>query len=200
MKKSSFWFHNSKFYPTLEVFVKEHAGTLTNNSQVKPNYKNLDAKKNEDEIENFEVENTTSDMVTNPKTENSNKKFKIEIEKDEFDESEEEKQYNLIKFVQKQQEELCKNNNFIANESITENQNVNGLDLSLSASSSSLLTAFSKLSSSSNTMHSTKVSSIDFEKGSSSTESSINLNSDLEMEVASTLVDMKFFAVRNQPH
>ncbi len=165
LKKSNFWFHNSSYYSDLRALVE--------NCTVPASAYTRHPVQDEEEHEN-------NAMV---ELKNSNKKFKIEskvTDSEDWEESEEEKQNNLIKFVQLQQEELCKKNkDFNDIEGASADQ---GQSLDLSASSNSLLSAFSKLSS--KNVH----SSNEF-----STESSLSLNSDLEMEVASTLVGMKFF-------
>jgi len=164
LRKSSFWFHNSRYYSNLREALVEDCDTPSASATYIQSPGRYD-----------ETENTNT-------IENLSKKFKIESAKDavsdDSEESEEEKQNSLIKFVQLQQEELCKKNkDFGANEGSVNSTPGNTLDLS--GSSNSLLTAFSRLSS--------KISV------NSSNELEKSLNSDLEMEVASTLVGMKFF-------
>lgn len=196
LKKSSFWFHNSKFYSNLNNQISENSieymSSIKKQSTNDFEFEDVVEKKflsNEEEEETLHSVNIQEGQ--------SNKKIKIEDQNeptlnDEF-ESEEVKQRNLIKFVQNQQEQLCKTN-------IMTQYVVKPLDVSLSSSASSLSSAFSLLSATSPTvsLQSSQISSLNESDKNSSTASSISLNSDLEIEVASTLVDMKFLGARVQ--
>ena len=105
------------------------------------------------------------------------KKHKLETNENSFGDYLNEYNENLLEFVQKQQEKVC---NSIKSE----------LDerIDLSASSSSLSSAFSCLSSDDSGVKRLRIDEDKSDK--------LNLSSDLEMEVASTLVDMKRFASR----
>ena len=175
LKKSSFWSQNSRHYPNLTALIAE-----TENNSVNPSSTSsstLSLLSNNFNSKNLNKKLKIDEMYEEEQRENEESKEKDDSEEESS--SEEEKQRNLIRFVQRQQEELSrKNKNFT--ETITTtidktkmaiHNNSSSLDLSLS--SSSLLSAFSKLTS-------------------SLSSNAVNLNSDLEMEVASTLVGMKF--------
>ena len=191
LKKSSFWFHNCQFYSNLNNYISENTTEYTKKS-------NNNSNEFDDEVENKFLRNEQATLNK------SNKKIKIDLINkpehdespliDDLEESEEDKQDELLKFVQKQQEELCKTNKMIVNDA-------QSLDVSLSSSASSLLSAFSLLSAASLPTQITsnkKTFSSNDSDNNSSTQSSLSLNSDLEMEVASTLVDMKFLGSRCQ--
>lgn len=130
-------------------------------------------------VNNFDSSDIKSSHHGHYESVNINKKHKLEANENSFGDYLNEYNENLLEFVQKQQEKLC---NSIKSE----------LDerIDLSASSSSLSSAFSSLSSDDSGV---KRLRIDEEKS-----DKLNLSSDLEMEVASTLVDMKRFASRNK--
>lgn len=264
LKKSSFWFHNSKNYPNLNEYVVNFSLETTNESTPiridDHHFKNSTnlARKNS----NKKLKLSANDLLIKPiknkhlTTNNNNNNTKSDDESDNDnddddddddnndlnDQSEEEKQLNLFKFVQKQQEELCKKNyspnssfdsNYSSrnnNESLKIRQDLDSndlaaaavlassacsssasspkhnnkpksiVDLSLSSSSSSLSSAFSLLSShftSSNQSNELEQHCQNKQQQQQEISSSACLNSDLEMEVASTLVGMKFFARKN---
>jgi len=263
LKKSSFWFHNSKNYPNLNEYVVNFSLEATNESTPiridDHHFKNSTnlARKNS----NKKLKLSANDLLikpiknkhltTNNNNNNNNTKSDDESDNDNDDDddydnndlndqSEEEKQLNLFKFVQKQQEELCKKNyspnssfdsnysNKNINESLKIRQDLDSndlaaaavlassacsssasspkhnkkpksiVDLSLSSSSSSLSSAFSLLSSHFTSSNQSNELEKDCQKKQQQEiSSSACLNSDLEMEVASTLVGMKFFARKN---
>jgi len=254
LKKSSFWFHNSKSYPSLNEYITnfalngvnlgssyipdETSSQLINDHFIKCCNSTDLQKKNY----NKKLKVSSSDLfkyrMNNSKiTKLDNKHESEKEEQEEEEEDEQEKQINLIQFVQQQQEQLRRNNyspnssfdsncseiingsfglgkktnNFDSNDlaaaavlastalspSLKKPIESNKLDLSLSSSSSSLSSAFSLLSSSSpshsnNFNEQTDPITLKQEELSTTCINSINLNSDLEMEVASTLVGMKF--------
>ena len=185
LQKSSFWFHNSKYYSNLNTFINEYTNKLAAGFRTH----------SDDETENILRQEFEKCLKTKKCTlaEKSslvygNKKLKTttassernRVADEELD-SEEDKQ-NLFKFVQKQQEEL---NLINCQSSYIQSDTRGSLDLSLSSSSSSLSSAFSMLAS-------TRVS-MEHDKNQAAVDAAaLKLNSDLEMEVASALVDMKF--------
>jgi len=232
LKKSSFWFHNSKYYSNLNDYVLN----FTHNSldQADPARHPGDTLIRKNHSKKLKISGSDSKLKQH-KNEQLNEQFQ-----DYEEESEEEKQFNLIKFVQQQQEQLCKNKyspNSSFDSNCSESNNTTGfkirrdldsndlaaaallastassaspqqkskLDLSLSSSSSSLSSAFSLLSSSSSIpspvsrteetdCHHSGSKTVKLDEKEELNAALINLNSDLEMEVASTLVGMKFFA------
>jgi hypothetical protein len=131
LKKSSFWFHNSKNYPNLNEYVVNFSLEATNESTPiridDHHFKNSTnlARKNS----NKKLKLSANDLLIKPiknkhlTTNNNNNNTKSDDESDNDndddddddnndlnDQSEEEKQLNLFKFVQKQQEELRKKN------------------------------------------------------------------------------------------
>ena len=177
LKKSSFWFHNSKYYPNLSKFVSNYS------------------------IENNMVDNIENEVkFVTKRGRGMSKRLKIEKEINKLNSedenmSEEEKQNNLIEFVQEQQDEIL-NKNATYYENHNRSSDNNKFDLSLS--SSSLSSAFSQLSACSSTLSplsSSSSSSSSDEPHNYQTNTS-SINSDLEIEVASTLVGMKFLAAR----
>ena len=234
LKKSTFWFHNSTFYPNLNQYIVDYMNRhqnydskskMNNNSEEEDqeNFEDFDGDDNEEneEFDNhieFKLsKNLKKNALSNDKNKaklSSKKRLKRENESNEemnddaCDEVEDDesndykfKNTNLLEFVQKQNEKIFnkkeeENNkyepygyNFDSNDLAavcTLASTANKLELSFSSTASS--SSFSSLSSSTSSFTSSNYN--DF--GSSS------LNSDLEMEVASTLADMKWFANRKK--
>lgn len=173
LKKSNFWYHNSNYYASLANYI--------------------------DKFDLAEIKNIHHSHHDNL---NSNKRVKKEVSNEESSSDEMgdlgEYNSNLLEFVKKQQEMLVEQVNL----NLKEKEEPKELDLSLSASSASLSSAFSSLSwsfkgdddSSSKRLKTVQANSneiLDL------TAKQPKLSSELEMEVASTLVDMKWFASRN---
>lgn len=201
LKKSSFWFHNSKYFPHINECISKFNTTNSN-----LNCDDLIRKRNFKKLK----------VCFN----SSNLRGKQEPFGDEED-SENEEKTDLLRFIEEQQKEICLNSSSSSSEVLDLNKfDSNDLaaaavlasssaKLDLSSSSSSLSSAFSLLSSSSSSSSSssahspTLCSQIQNQKQQQqqlqtkqfSIETGVlknHQNSDLEIEVASTLVGMKF--------
>lgn len=187
LKKSSFWFHNSKYFPNINEYISKYSTTSLNSDHFlkKTNYKKLKMSFN--------------------KTSEFQKEDNITFNGDD---SENEEKTDLLRFMEEQQKELCLNN---SNNNSSDVLDLNKFDsndlaaaavlassstkvLDLSSSSSSLSSAFSLLSSSSSSSsaHSPLSSCSQQQRLIETGVLKNHQNSDLEIEVASTLVGMKF--------
>jgi len=198
LKKSAFWFHNSKSYPNLSKYINNY-----NQNEYKPPPK-----------PNAEV---------NLKKNNKKLKLADQIDEDDYLNSATEHN-NLFEFVQKQQEQLLTKHNIntqnlnlcnfdsndLAAAAVLAQSDPSKLELILSSSSSSLSSDFSLFSSSSSSSNSSvlfnnKDEQLDVGRKRKQEQlvtqlsiNSMNLSSDLEMEVASTLVGMKWLGSKRQ--
>lgn len=124
-------------------------------------------------VENF-ASNDLKTSHSHQENVNTRKKVKIEVNENFLGDYLNDYNSNLLEFVQKQQEKL--------------NDSIKSEKLDLSASSSSLSSVFSNASSNESSCKRLRIDEDLTDK----------LSSDLEMEVASTLVDMKRFASMNK--
>jgi hypothetical protein len=203
LKKSSFWFHNARNYPSLSRYVNNYQSEL----KLKPN---------EEEEEEAQPANLKK-AAKKPKLSELAHLAASSNDHEEDAYLNSANEMSLFEFVQRQQEKMI----CLGGEELKKQANKMGssldskelaaaavlaaayspqsLELSLSSSSSSLSSEFSLLSSSSGSSNSDELRRKRKANGSReeivNTQMCINsmsLNSDLEMEVASTLVGMKW--------
>ena len=202
LKKSSFWFHNARNYPSLSRYINNYQSEL----KLKPKEEDTEPT-SQANLKKTAKKLKLSELAHLARSSNN------DDEEDDYLNSTNEQ--NLFEFVQKQQEKMiclgeeqnkqlnkmC--NSFDSKELaaaavLAAAYSPQSLELSLSSSSSSLSSEFSLLSSSSGSSSSDELSRK--RKANSREEiantqmciNSMSLNSDLEMEVASTLVGMKW--------
>jgi hypothetical protein len=182
LKKSSFWFNNSSYYSNLSQFIDEYTAKFESRQKLSANYKkphqHLRHLSGKQELEANEEQSQFKCSIKKKfksslnNLSSSNEEIFENDDEDEIEVDEEETDHN------EENDDAQKLLKFVQ----TQQEAIgSSLDLSLSSSSSSLASAFSMLSASN-----------------AAQGLSGHMNSDLEMEVASALVDMKFFAVRHQ--